>query len=134
MVIPRAVLSDLILDVVKDQNERNLSKLVDVIVESVNELEQYNLKISENRGKIDKQHEETMHVIELMKKGFESVDKRFDDVNNRFEELIHNMDKRFESVDKRFDDVNRKFKLLTWLIGIGFVSMNVLLLVLKFFN
>jgi len=148
MVFPKALIADLILDVVKDQNEKNVAKLVDIIVENLNEIEQYNIRTVENRTKIDKQHEETMHVIELMKQGFESVDKRFDDVNKRFddvnkrfetvdkrfEELIHHMDKRFETVDKRFEDMNNKFKLLTWIIGIGFGSMNILILMLKFFN
>ena len=155
MVFPKALITDLILDVVKEQNEKNVAKLVDIIVENLNEIEQYNLRTVENSTKIDKQHEETMHVIELMKQGFESVDKRFDDVNKRFEsvdkrfeelihymdkrfesvdkrfeELIHHMDKRFETVDKRFEDMNNKFKLLTWIIGIGFGASNIFLVVL----
>ena len=126
MVFPKALIADLILDVVKEQNEKNVAKLVDIIVENLNEIEQYNLRTVENSTKIDKQHEETMHVIELMKQGFESVDKRFDDVNKRFddvnkrfesvdkrfEELIHYMDKRFESVDKRFESVDKRFEEL----------------------
>ena len=144
MVFPKALITDLILDVVKEQNEKNVAKLVDIIVENLNEIEQYNLRTVENSTKIDKQHEETMHVIELMKQRFESVDKRFNDVNKRFddinkrfesvdkrfEELIHHMDKRFETVDKRFEDMNNKFKLLTWIIGIGFGASNIFLVVL----
>ncbi|MBC8550272.1 MAG: hypothetical protein H8D23_11565 [Candidatus Brocadiales bacterium] len=130
MVFPKALITDLILDVVKEQNEKNVAKLVDIIVENLNEIEQYNLRTVENSTKIDKQHEETMHVIELMKQGFESVDKRFDDINKRFESV----DKRFEELihhmDKRFEDMNNKFKLLTWIIGIGFGASNIFLVVL----
>ena len=97
--------------------------MVNIIVENLNEIEQYNIRTVENRTKIDKQHEETIHVIELMKQGFENVDKRFESVDKRFEELIHYM-------DKRFDDVNNKFKLLTWIIGIGFGASNIFLVVL----
>jgi hypothetical protein len=53
------------------------------------------------------------------------MNKRFDDMNRRFEELIHYSDKRFE-------DMNKKFNLLTWLIGIGFTVLTVLITVFRF--
>ena len=48
------------------------------------------------------------------------MDKQFDD-------LIHQFDKRFDQVDKRF-------AFQTWLIGIGFVSINTLVVLLKIFG
>ncbi len=50
---------------------------------------------------------------------FEAVDKRFDD-------LIHQMDKRFEAVDKRFSSVQ-------WVMGLGFTLMACLMAVFNFF-
>ena len=46
-----------------------------------------------------------------------AVDKRFEDMNKRFEDLIGYIDKRFEAVDKRFNT-------LTWMIGVGFVVIT----------
>ena len=57
----------------------------------------------------------------LMEKRFEAVDKRFEDLihqmDKRFEDLIHLMDKRFEAVDRRFED-------LTHQMGKRFEDMN----------
>ena len=63
-----------------------------------------------------------------MDKRFEAVDKRFEAVDKRFEDLISNMGKGFEAVDKRFDDLigqmNHRFSTLTWMIGVGFVVIT----------
>jgi hypothetical protein len=60
---------------------------------------------------------------------FEAVDKRFESVqketNSRFDSLQREMDKRFDAVDKRFNQ-------LTWLIGLMFVSLSVIMTVFKF--
>ena len=56
-----------------------------------------------------------------MDKRFEQVDKRIDelrrDTNKRFEELRQDMNKRFEQVDKRFEQVDRRFEELISLFG-----------------
>ncbi len=86
---------------------------------------------------------------EDMNKRFEAVDKRFEDMNKRFEELQEDMNRRFEAVDKRFEDMNRRFedinkrfedmnkrfeeqiKLFKWIAGImaGMVAAFVGLLI-----
>ena len=49
-------------------------------------------------------------LVHLVDKRFEDMNKRFDMIvhlmDKRFEELQKNIDKRFEAVDKRFDDIN----------------------------
>lgn len=46
------------------------------------------------------------------------MDKRFEDMNKRFEDLIH-------YVDSRFEEVNRRITLLQWIVGlIGGVSLT----------
>jgi hypothetical protein len=55
-------------------------------------------------------------------------------MNRRFEELIHYSDKRFDDMNKRFEDMNKKFNLLTWLIGIGFTVVTVLITVFRFIH
>ena len=47
------------------------------------------------------------------------MNKRFEQVDKRFELMQNNMDKRFEQVDKRFDTV---FNILYILMGLVFAS------------
>ena len=49
------------------------------------------------------------------------VEKRFEDVK-----------KRFDAVNKRFDDMAKMFRAVMWIIGIGFVVINYLIVILKF--
>ncbi|MGC8764808.1 MAG: hypothetical protein ACP5QT_02870 [Brevinematia bacterium] len=81
-------------------------------------------------------------IAETMKKGFEFVEKRFEDINKRFEDVnkrfddvnrrFDDMNKRFDDMNKRFDDMVKMFKTLGWLIGLGFVVMNAVIIILKF--
>jgi esterase/lipase len=59
---------------------------------------------------IDKRFEQ-MHLD--MNKRFEQVDKRFEQVDKRFEQMHLDMNKRFEQVDKRFEQVDKRFEVLT---------------------
>ena len=58
---------------------------------------------------VDKRFEE-MRID--MDKRFEQVDKRFEQVDKRFEEMRIDMDKRFEQVDKRFEQVDKRFEMM----------------------
>ncbi|MHA1448984.1 MAG: DUF3782 domain-containing protein [Candidatus Hodarchaeales archaeon] len=63
---------------------------------------------------VDKRFEE---LIASMNKRFEAVDKRFEAVDKRFEELIASMNKRFEAVDKRFVFVINELKEVKVALG-----------------
>ena len=81
-------------------------------------------------------------LAETMKQGFENIDRRFEDINRRFEDInrrFEDINKRFEDINKRFDDVNlrfedmsKMFRTVSWLIGIGFVIMNAMIVLFKF--
>jgi DNA anti-recombination protein RmuC len=60
---------------------------------------------------------------------FESMQK---EMNTRFESMQKEMNARFESVDKRFESVDKRFNQLTWLIGLMFVAISVIMTVFKF--
>ena len=66
-----------------------------------------------------------------MNRRFETVDKRFEelrcDTNQRFEMLIALIDKRFEAVDKRFT-------FMQWLIVAGFGMLSLMLTFYKIFT
>ncbi len=51
-----------------------------------------------------------IELREDINKRFEQVDKRFEQVDQRFIELREDMNKRLEQVDKRFEDINNRFE------------------------
>lgn len=98
---------------------------------------------------------------ELMKQGFESMDRRFESMQKQMDERFESMDKRFESmqkqmderfgamdmrfsslqkqmdsrfeaVDKRFESMDKRFSSLQWFMGIGFTMLAVLFTVYNY--
>jgi len=75
-----------------------------------------------------------------MDKRFEQVDKRFEQVDKRFEQMQSNIDKRFEQVDRRFEEVNSGIKLLetkmfqfmVWSFGFTATVAGIVIAVIKF--
>jgi flagellar capping protein FliD len=79
--------------------------------------------------------EELKHQRELIKEGFENADKRFADMNRRFDEQLAHADSRFEDMnrrfeemqansDKRFADMNRRFDEMRAHTDSRFEDMN----------
>jgi len=76
-------------------------------------LHRYVLLLTENIVKKENYEKQQLEIksdirtlAELVKQGFEHMDKRFEAVDKRFEAV----DKRFEAVDKRFEIVNKRFE------------------------
>jgi chaperonin cofactor prefoldin len=60
----------------------------------------------------DRRFEDVNRRFDDVNERFEDVNKRFDDVNERFEDVNKRFDdvnERFEDVNKRFDDVSKRF-------------------------
>ena len=70
---------------------------------------------------VDKRFEDLIHYMD---KRFEAVDKRFEAVDKRFEDLISNMNSRFEAVDKRFEAVDKRFEDLIGNMNSRFEQAN----------
>ena len=95
-------------------------------------------RLYEVKEDTEKTREEIRLLIEMMNKRFEEQREYTD---KRFEELLHYSDKRFEDINKRFEDVNKRFEdmnrslnLLTWMVGIGFTVITVLIAVFRFIH
>ena len=58
-----------------------------------------------------------------------NLDKRFEAVDRRFEEMNANLDKRFEAVDRRFEDMNKRFAALQWMGTVAFVVLGIVVTV-----
>ena len=54
----------------------------------------------------------------------QQMDKRFEDVDKRFEMMQHQMDKRFEDMNKRFEDMNKRFEMMQHQMDKRFEDMN----------
>ncbi|SDX11523.1 hypothetical protein [Thiocapsa roseopersicina] len=62
----------------------------------------YEIELRERMVRVE---EELRHQRELIQTILVQMDKRFDAVEKRFEQMQLNMDKRFEAVDKRFEQM-----------------------------
>ena len=75
---------------------------------------------------MDKRFEDMNKRFEAIDKRFEDMNKRFEAIDKRFEDLIHQMDKRFEAIDKRLEAMDKRFEQIIkqagnhfgWTIGI----------------
>ncbi|MEA3643229.1 MAG: hypothetical protein VBE63_25310 [Lamprobacter sp.] len=80
--------------------------------------------------------EELKHQRELMRQGFEQVDKRFEQVEKRFEQVekrFEQVDKRFEQMDKRFDEMlKRHDQQFFWLLGFIATGVGLIIAALRF--
>jgi len=136
--IPKTIAADVLFQAIDTKNKEKTAEFVELFMGSLESIQIQDRKIEENRNKLLEHERDIREILETMKEGFKSVDKRFDDLihqmDKRFDDLIHQMDKRFEQVDKRFDDINKRFNQLTWLIGIVFITLNFTIVFLKFFS
>ncbi|MFB1486215.1 MULTISPECIES: hypothetical protein [unclassified Thiocapsa] len=62
----------------------------------------YEIELRERMVRVE---EELRHQRELIQTILVQMDKRFDAVEKRFEQMQLNMDKRFDAVDKRFEQI-----------------------------
>ena len=79
-----------------------------------------------------------LRVEEAIKNQNLLTDKRFEAMDKRFEDLIHQMDKRFEDLihqmDKRFDAIDKRFG---WMMGIMttlITGLGVLITIYRFLD
>jgi chromosome segregation ATPase len=115
-----------------------LYEIIDAVMDEAQELHQRKADSSDLR-----------ELIIEMREGFRRVDARFEQIDKRFEDLIHYVDKRFEQIDKRFEDLihymdkrfdaidarfNRLYHFLMWMMGViatGFFGLYLKLFFLK---
>jgi len=85
----------------------------------------------EIRERIIRVEESLDKHIELTKMGFEAMEKRFAEVDKRFELLTGQMDKRFGEMDKRFElltgQVDKRFNQMFAYFTTGIVILGVLI-------
>ena len=83
------------------RDERALKRAGSLICERFVDRATYTHDVSEIRGDI-------RVLAEMMKLGFEQIDKRIDQIDKRIEQ----MDRRIDQVDRRIDQIDRRFEVL----------------------
>ena len=86
-------------EAVEVKNKKSLHRYIVLLAENIVRKESYEKDQNEIRSDIKT-------LAEIVKQGFERMDKRFEAVDRRFEAV----DKRFEAVDKRFEAVEKRFE------------------------
>ena len=75
--------------------------------------------------------EELKHQRELILNVMKMMDKRFAEVDKRFEDLRSDMNRRFEDMrtdmSNRFEQVDRRFSMMMWFTGIGFTLVTTII-------
>ncbi len=86
-------------------------------------------------------HSDVRIIAERMEQGFKRMDERFADlvhqIDKRFEQVdkrFEQVDKRFEQVDKRFEDFQHRFNMMFAFITIGFTILSTMMVLFKFIN
>ncbi len=114
----------------------------------------YEIELRERMVRVE---EELKNQRELMLRGFEQMDKRFEDmqkymdkrfeqtekrfeqIDKRFEDMQKYMDRRFEQIDRRFEQVERRFEqidkrlfqFMVWSFGLTVSAAGVIIAVIK---
>ncbi len=132
------------------KDKKSLHRYVLLLTENIVKKENYEKQQLEIKSDIRTLAELVKQGFEHMDKRFEAIDKRFEAIDKRFEDLIHYMDKRFESlqiqmdkrfeavdkrfeaVDKRFEDINKRFTMMFTFMNIGLGILIAITVLFKF--
>ncbi len=101
-------------EAVEVKNKKSLHRYIVLLAENIVRKESYEKEQLEIRSDIKILAQIVKQGFERMDKRFEAMqlqmDKRFEAVDKRFEAIQLQMDKRFEAVDKRFEAVDKRFE------------------------
>ena len=97
----------------------------------------YPIELGERMVRVE---EELKNQRELMKQGFDQIDRRIELMQVNMDKRFEQVDKRFESVNKRFDEVNNRlkaieskmFQFMVWSFGFTVTVAGIVIGVIKF--
>lgn len=108
------------------------------VVNAIESMKEGFRQVDKRIDQMDKRIDQMDKRIDQMDKHIELVDKNVQQQGKRLDDLIHQTDKRFDGLihqmDKRFEQVDKRFTFQAWLVGIGFVTINTLVVLIKIFG
>ena len=121
------------------KDKKSLHRYVLLLTENIVKKENYEKQQLEIKSDIRTLAELVKQGFEHMDKRFEAVDKRFEAVDKRFETVnkrFEAVDKRFEDLihymDKRFEDLNKRFTMMFTFMNIGLGILIAITVLFKF--
>ena len=109
-------------EAVEVKNKKSLHRYIVLLTENIIRRENYEKEQNEIRSDIKA-------LAEIVKQGFERVDKRFEDMQKY-------MDRRFEDMqkhtDKRFEDMDKRFSMMFKFMSLGFTILAIIMVVFEF--
>jgi len=105
-------------EAVEVKNKKSLHRYIMLLTENIVRKENYEKDQNEIRSDIKT-------LAEIVKQGFERMDKRFEAVSKRFEDMIRYM-------DNRFGDMNKKQSMMFTSMNLGFGIIILLTILFKF--
>ena len=104
--------------------KRRIWKILEEKAATKDDIEAILLELQRQREETNKRFEEVNRRFEAlqmeMDRRFEEVNRRFEEMDRRFEALQMEMDRRFEEVNRRFEKMDRRFEELTRQMNDGF--------------
>jgi hypothetical protein len=100
------------------KDKKSLHRYIVLLTENIVKKESYDKEQYEIKSDIK-------ILAELVKQGFERMDKRFEDMQIQMNKRFEAVDKRFEAVDRRFEDVNSRFDDMSKKFTMMFAFMNI---------
>ena len=122
------------------KNKKSLHRYILLLTENIVRKESYEKEQLEIKSDI-------RILAEVVKQGFERMDKRFESMQIQMDKRFEQVDRRFEQVDKRFEQVDkhfekiesrltelsrRMFQFMIWSFGFTVTAAGVIIAVLKF--
>ena len=97
----------------------------------------YPIELAERIVRVE---EELKSQRELMKQGFDQIDRRIESVQLNMDKRFEQVDKRFEQVDKHFDKIGirleniqtKMFHFMIWSFGFTTTIAGIVIAVIKF--
>ncbi len=111
------------------KNKKSLHRYIVLLTENIGRRESYEKERHEIKSDIKT-------LAEIVKQGFERVDKRFEDMQKHTDKRFEDMDKRFEDIqkymDKRFEDMDKRFSMMFKFMSLGFTILAIIMVVFEF--
>lgn len=124
-------------EAVEVKDRKALHRCMVILVESLAKKGEINKQRYEELISAIKEVQSDIEVLaEVMKKGFEDVNHRFEEQNQRIIKLREDMNNRIaelrEDMNARFEDMHKRINFVQWLITGWMTILTAIIVILKF--
>ncbi len=118
------------------KNKKSLHRYVVLLTENIVGKDSYNTDIRDLTEIVKRGFDRMDERFEAVDRRFEAMqtqmDRRFEAVDKRFELMQNSMDKQFAQVDKRFEEMGKKFNMMFTFMNLGMGIIILVTILIKF--